>query len=202
MTTRNGPDPTTNRARWAKTTGTLAIIAALALLAGPLAGTATGHAGTDTFTIEPRESGCSGSQYCYVATEGDPANVSAGDQVRIIFKNPSSNSAAHNFHVTLPDQADSSHQDTPTSASFASTSDVQPGEQEELQFQVPSGASGIYWWCDVSGHEDLGMWTELTFSGSGGDGGSDGGSENGSPFPAVGAILAVAGLALVLKRRD
>lgn len=202
MTNRNGSESTTPGARW-MTTGAIAIIATLTLLAGPLAGSAAAHAGQDTFTVEPRESGCSGSQYCYKATEGDLANISAGDSVKIIFKNPDSNSAAHNIHVTLPDDADSSNEDTPESAAFASSDTIQPGEEVEIQFQVPSGSDGLYLWCDVSGHESLGMWEELTFSGSSDGGSGDSGNEqNGSPFPTAGAILALAGLALVLKRRS
>lgn len=200
MTNRNGAESTKPVARWT-TIGAIALLATLTLLAGPLAGSAAAHAGQDTFTVEPRESGCSGSQYCYEATEGDLSNISAGDNVKIFFENPDSNSAAHNIHVTLPDDADSSNEDTPESAAFASSETIDPGEEVEIQFQVPSGSDGVYLWCDVSGHESLGMWEELTFEGDGGGGGGDAG-QNGAPFPTAGAILALAGLALVLKRRS
>ncbi len=196
MTTRDASESKMDARRPRTMTIAAVLIAVLGLAASPLIAPAQGHAGADTFTIEARESGCSGSSFCFVPTEGNPQNATPGDQVTIIFENPSSNSQSHNFHVTTIDNADTANRDTSGDAAYASTGDVAPGEQEELTFLVPSGSEGIYWWCDIGGHEAQGMYLALDFTGGGADDG-----QNGSPFPTLGALVAVAGLALAVKRR-
>lgn len=183
----------------ARTLGLLTLVGLLGLLASPLVGTASAHGGTDSVTIEARDSGCSGSQYCYVVTEGSLANATAGEQVEIVFKN--AGSIEHNLHVTTLSQADDANENTAGSAAFANTTNIESGNQTTLQFMVPSGANGLYLWCDVSGHEGLGMYKEVSFGGGGAPADGTDGGQNGSPFPTIPVLLALAGVAIVLRRR-
>lgn len=177
---------------------------ALALLVAGLLplGVAGAQEGTDQMTVVAHESGCEGDRdFCFEVTEGDPGELSAGDEVEVTLRNPSENPSSHNLYVTTPDQADEEDRDTPEDAAIENTTTVEPGAETTMTFTVPDDADGLYWWCEISGHESLGMWLESAVaSGEGGADGQDGAdgdtSGNDSPLPAGLALVALAGVAL------
>ena len=104
--------------------------------------------------------------------------------------------------TSTAEQVETPPSDTPAADAVAHTDDaVAGGASDTVTFAVPSGTSKLYYWCDVSGHEELGMWGEIPVQAAAGDGDDDGeGDGNGSPVPvyvALGAILC----AVVLFRR-
>lgn len=182
-----------------RSTAALTLIGLLALLTGPLAAPAGGHAGGDEVTILASED-CPDSTYCYEVTSGDLSNVSGGDTLEITFGNPAENSLNHNLHVALLSDADVGG-DTDAGQAYANTTDIEPGETVSLTAQVPSGSDGVYLWCTVGVHESQGMYREVpTGSASGGGDGSSG--QNSSPgLGTAFGVVALAGVALALTRR-
>lgn len=176
----------------------LSVIAATLVLA-PVA---SAHAGTDHLTIVAKDSGCaSGESFCFEVTEGSLANVSAGDEVEITFKNEGS--SVHNLYVAELSDADPDRKDTPEDVAIASTDDLDGGEETTLSFTAPDGADGLYLWCDVSGHEQLGMWTDAPYSGGSAEtSGSSDDAQKGSPGAGlIGVAIAGLGAALLFRRR-
>jgi hypothetical protein len=145
--------------------------------------------------IEAREGGaCPGSnEFCFEVVEGNVADIGPGTQVEIIFRNDGA--ATHTLDVTTYANRDPGHTDTSPDGELAGSGDISGGDATTIQFTVPADAEGIYFWCDVSGHEQLGMWMESSFSGQEGSPVSD-------PAPSfVAASLAVVALAVILLRR-
>jgi hypothetical protein len=176
----------------------LALLTGLALLAGPLSGSAAAHVG-HTITIEASED-CPNRTYCFEVTSDSLDDVAPGEETTIKYVNPDSNSLNHNLKVTTKAKADTDNRDTANSAAFAETENLEPGERTELNFTVPAASDGIYLWCGVGVHEEQGMYRMVSF-GSAEDSGNDGGSQNGSPGPgALVAVLGAAGAAVALRR--
>lgn len=172
--------------------GVLIVAFVLSLAALP---TALAHDGPTIGVVAPPSDQCpSGKDLC-LEFNADPPAISPGDQVDLAFFNDDERS--HTIMITAASDADSSHQDTPKSVALASTPSVAAGESSsENLFTVPEGASTLYVWCDVSGHEASGMWIEVPVQG-----GSDADGSNGSPLGLWVALAGLAGAALVLGRR-
>lgn len=154
----------------------------------------TASAASVSLTIVAKEN-CADSSFCFEVTQGDAASVSPGDEVTVTFQNDGS--SAHNLYVAAQDDADVGG-DTPESAAIQNTDEVPSGNSTTVTFTAPSDASGVYYWCDVAGHEQLGMYLNQGYAGgNGGDGGD-------SPMPAWTMLVAFAavGLALARRRRD
>lgn len=165
------------------------------LLIAPMAAAHSGHGAYVVLEAGEGED-CPDGTYCFDVLQGDPSDITAGAEVELELRNPSSNGIRHNAHVTDVSDANRGG-DTSGSAAFASTDDADPGQTVTVNFTVPDGVEDAYIWCDIGGHESGGMWLET--GGTGSDDGGDG--ANGSPgFGAV-AALGAAGAALVLRRR-
>lgn len=153
-------------------------LAVLLLLLAPAA-----SADTVELTFEARESDCPGDRtYCF-AVEGDLGEVAPADTLRLTFRN--AGDIEHDLHVALLEDANVG-EDTFASSAFFQIDAIGPGAETFANLTVPADAGGLYFWCDIAGHEQLGMWTEQDF----------GGDDNGAPmvlWPAV-VALAVAGL--------
>lgn len=171
-----------------------------------MAPAAVAQDGTVTLTVEAKESGCV-ETYCW-EFEGDTDAIDAGATVEITVRNPNSNSANHNFFIKEGSGAQGGTD--PGSDTLASTDDLAPGEEETLRFTVPDDVDELYYWCDVAGHESLGMFGSWSVSSDGTDGGdgadgADGdgeGEANSQPGFGMLAALAALGLtAFVLARR-
>lgn len=173
------------------------LLLASVLLVGPVA---TAHGGDHQLTISAKEDGCpAGQTFCFEITAGSVTDLSAGDQVSITLRNDGQ--GLHNLYVTTMDERDASHRDTAATGTLAKSDDLDGGERSEISFTVPASGSGLYFWCDVSGHEQLGMWMEVpTSSGSGRGGAGD--EQNGSPGPAGILLIGLLALgALTMRRR-
>lgn len=167
-------------------------------------------------TATAQESGCPGERTFCWETEMD-GSISAGDNVKVTVVNPQESSSEHDFFATWG-AYDQEHQDTePGNDSAGTNGSIAPGEETSFNFTVPDDAETLYYWCDISGHEQLGMYGTWNVTAS--DGGHDhgdhphdddttdgGGSDDGQQSsPGVGLLAALAGLALVafaLGRRD
>ncbi|HLE48199.1 MAG TPA: cytochrome c oxidase subunit II [Candidatus Thermoplasmatota archaeon] len=77
------------------------------------------------------------------------------------------------------------------------TRDLRTGETEDLFVQLPAQPAVFDWWCNVPGHDGLGMLGTLS---TGGQRAAGGGPLLPGPGP-VAAGLAVLGVAVVLQRR-
>jgi len=169
--------------------GVLVVAGAVALL-GPLV--AAQNAAT-TLTVVSSQSGCpDGKTFCFeVSADGV---LEAGTDVEIVFANEASGS--HNVHAVAPDLADADHRASPADRAIVATATVEAGGNDAVSLTVPAG-EGIYFWCSVSGHEQIGMW-ELVPIGS--EIGSADGQGSGRWVPPV---LIVLGLVLyVMLGRD
>lgn len=181
--------------RWIALTITLA-----ALLTAPLAAAQGGT--TELTIVAPQSSDCSdGKTYCFEVTEGSLSDISPGDEVTVTFKNEGQ--TVHNLYVTQSSNADPNNEDTSGDAAIASTEDLDQGEEATITFTAPE--DGTYFWCDVTGHEQMGMWLETSSAGTSDDSAetstSDGG-QNSSPGVGVGALAIVGLAAALLYRRD
>lgn len=187
--------------------GTLASATVLVLVASSLLGFAApalAHGGAHDLVVVASEDGCpDGRAFCFEITEGSLSDVGPGDEVTITLKNEGS--SLHNLYVTRLSQADPGG-DTPSEAAFAETEDLDRDEQGEISFTVPESAEGIYLWCEVSGHEQLGMYTEAPFQADVAPSSGDGAQATSNDSPVAWALvpLSLAGVAaaLVLGRRD
>lgn len=139
-------------------------------------------------TIEARDANCPGEEaYCFIVT-GDLDDVEGGATVNVTFRN--AGRIEHELSAALLENADVGG-DTPKSAAFFEIDPIDAGEEETGSFVVPEDAGGIYLWCDVAGHEQLGMYTEAEFEGAG---------DNGAPLGVWPALVAV-GVAVLAGRR-
>lgn len=173
---------------------TLAVLTLAAMV--PLADTAVGHAGATQITLEASED-CPERTYCFEFTEGSPDAIAVGEEINVTLVNPESNDLDHNVHITQLGDA-SSDRDTDASAAEMNTRNVAPGEQASFEYFVSQGTQGLYLWCDVGVHESQGMYVEVPLTE---DASTNDGETNGSPGPgALAGLLALAGVALVLRR--
>ncbi len=161
--------------------GTLALL----LLVAP-----TASAASVSVTIVAKEN-CASSTYCFEVTAGDVASIQPGDEVTVTFENDGT--MDHNLFVAASGDATPGG-DTTQSVAFANTEDLDAGNSTTLTFTAPADASGLYYWCDVAGHEQLGMYLEQAYPGGNGDGG-------GSPMPAWTMLVAFAAVSVALARR-
>lgn len=184
---------------------TLATLTLIAFASAP----AMGQSGA-TVDLLAKESGCSGGKtFCFdVELTG---TIEPGSTVTFNVEVASSAASPHNAYVTVEDDYDTDHTNTDSGAAEGNTADLDPGESASFTVEVPDDATELYYWCDVSGHETLGMWGTLAVGGSmtdGGDGmdggdGDDGNETSDSPNLGVLAILAGTALAaFALRRRD
>jgi len=166
----------------------LCLLIGVALVPWPAAPAQT----TVNLTVEALESGCpSGKTYCFKETSGNLDDVQPGSVVKVTFTNKGTTP----HEVTVVDYADRNpeHRNTPRNDSLGASERNMAGDAtDEFEFTVPSDATGLYLWCSVPGHEQLGMWLEQSFSGGNGETTSKG-------SPGVGAIglLVALGVALV-----
>lgn len=182
---------------------TVAILCVAALAAWGLSAGAAAQDGQTvsvTATAGEQDDCPSGDTYCWLVEGAE--GIEPGDTVEVTVVNPSDNSVAHNFYVMFGAPAETGG-NTDGSAADHSTDDVAPGEETTLSFEVPEDADEIYGWCDVAGHEQLGMWElwEIGASGGGdgGDGGMDGNGTDGDgadASPGLGLLAALAGMGL------
>lgn len=185
-----------------------------------LAGAASALPADKHLTLEgDNGQGCVSDQKvdCFRVVNGTLDGFVQGMRVHVTLENVGS--APHNAFVTSSADADSNHVDTPASAAINSSDTVEGGESTNLTFTVPSDADGLYFWCDVQGHEAGGMWLNATVSapaddangtdgtspppsGNGTDG--DDGGDDESTIPGPGALLltGAATLAAVARRQD
>lgn len=194
------------------------LLIALALLgSGFLAGHASGAPADVHVTLEAAEGpDCdpTGQQVaCFLVTNGSLEDLPAGGTVHLMLEN--AGQLDHNVFVTDAANADENNADTAGGDAIASTDTVSAGGNASVSFTVPSDAEALYLWCDVQGHEPLGMYLNATVSDApaSGNGTSDDGTgdeagtdaeEEANPLPAPGAVLlasAVALAALAHRRR-
>jgi uncharacterized cupredoxin-like copper-binding protein len=162
-----------------------AILALLALSLLPAA-----QAASVTLSIEARETGCpSGHTYCFVVTQGNLADLKAGVQATVTFANKGN--IPHELKVLNVADADATHKGSKEDKAIASSKeDLPAGATDTFSFTVPAGAAGVYMFCGVSGHEQLGMWLDSTSA------------AKGTPGPELGLLVAaLAAVGLSARRR-
>lgn len=116
--------------------------------------------GNRTVTIEAhdRPSECPDDWSMCLRPLGDPPfyDVKPGDLLLIVFMNRGS--ANHTLKVTTGQMDDPHSVDTPESAALAGTERVASGGSANFTFTAPKDSSELYFWCDLPGHEEAGMW--------------------------------------------
>lgn len=200
-----------------------AVLAALLCFAGSAAALpADKH-----LTLEADDGqGCAseGKNDCYHVAEGSLDGFEQGMRVHVELVNVGS--ADHNVYVAEPGDADGNNIDSSGDAAINGSDTIASGESTNLTFTVPAEADGLYFWCDVTGHEALGMWLETDVAeadnatddgsdtpeddggGDEADDGTDGDEEDDDvsrflPAPGpVAALVAALGAALFLRRRS
>lgn len=199
---------------------TLLAIVTLGLLSMPLVAPVAAQEGdTVEIILTAVEGGCGDRTYCWETDQSGP--FQPGDTLEITVVNPESNRQQHNLYLMngTPEQEGGG---SDGDQAGWNTSDLAPGEEETLTVTVGQSTEELYYWCDIGGHETLGMWDTLTAgqenatgddgsNGPGGDGdGSDGdgGTDDGDgaqSSPGLGLVAALAGLSLaawaVARRR-
>lgn len=176
----------------------LCLVAALAVLAGPVASPAAAHAGGYQLTLEASED-CQDRTYCFEVTEGNVEDLTAGGgEVHIRLENPESNDLNHNLYLTQIGDADPDRE-TEASVAEKDTEDLEPGEWEAFDYLVTDGSQGLYLWCDFGVHESQGMYIEIPFSEDAATDSSD--ETNDSPAPGALSALAALGAVAVSMRR-
>lgn len=159
------------------------VVGLLAIVAAP---SALGQDADHEITIEaPSE--CSDTTFCFEVVDGDLDAVEAGDTVEATFVN--ANGAEHDLWVASLEDADVAG-DTGDDVALAGSDRIGEGEEATVTFTAPEG-DGFYFWCDVPGHEQSGMYIEAS---------SEGAGANGAPLPGVLALLAVLGAVAITRR--
>lgn len=185
----------------------LAAVAVVAFLAAP----AAAQDADVMITIEAREI-CDGDQaLCLVVTEGDLESVAPGDQVEVTYRN--TGNLSHNLYVIESENADAGHSDTSSDEAVAGTDGmVAPGDEATVTFTAPEEADGLYYWCDVTGHEEQGMWLEAEYAMGANEtddegdpfGGDESPTSPEGPTPSISVVFALAAVAaafVALRRR-
>lgn len=113
-------------------------------------------------TIAARESGCPGDRdYCYEVVAGDLGDLEPGATVHVTFRNMGE--VPHELAMARMEEADPGG-DTAESSAFFEIEPIAAGAEEEANFTVPRDTVGLYFWCDIAGHEALGMWMLQEFA--------------------------------------
>lgn len=146
---------------------------------------------------------------CFIVSNGSLSDLPAGGTVHLMLEN--TGQLDHNAFVTDAANADENNLDTAGDDAVASTDTVSAGGNTSVTFTVPSDADELYIWCDIQGHEPLGMFMTASVGpavsdgGDGADGGDDDGSEgdDANPLPAPGALAlaGAAGIAVLAEAR-
>lgn len=95
---------------------------------------------------------------CYHVVNGTLEGFEQGMVVHVELTN--AGSAPHNVYVTESANADPNNVDTSGDDAINGTDTISEGEETGMMFQVPEDAGGLYFWCEIDGHETLGMWLE------------------------------------------
>lgn len=178
----------------------LLVLGLLALAALPVA-----SADAVRLTIVGRDTGCpAGRVACFAVTQGDLSQAAPGAVLNITFQNLGTQ--PHEVKALRLQDADAAHKASNEQLAFAtSDEDVAPGNASTFQAAVPADATGLYLFCGVEGHEQLGMWLAQAFPASNGTApGTTGAKPTPLPpalplaaLPLAAVLLAV----LVLRRR-
>lgn len=176
------------------------------MLVAALAPVATAQTGGNV-TVTALENGCPGGRtFCFEhAVDGQ---LTPGTEISFTFVNAEENQAPHNLYVTLDQDYDEDNAQSDAAEAEGNTEDLPPGEEATFTVMLASNAQQIYYWCDVVGHESLGMWGTIPVESANGGTGDDtppgdGEEESGSPGPGALALLAAAALgAVALGRRE
>ena len=160
--------------------GTILVIVGLALLALPATAQTTGQT---SFTLLAKNQGGS---YVWTDESGNQVNptltVPAGQEVTIVAKQGAADQIPHNIKVGQ----------NPTSATF-----TDEGESVEYKFTLASGSAEYI--CAI--HPTTMKGTVRVAGADGGSGGDTGDKESPS-LGLVGALVALAGAALLVARRN
>lgn len=194
------------------------IVAALLVAASLLAGAAQALPAEKHLTLEGDDGdSCTSDQKvdCFRVVNGSLNGFVQGMRVHVQLDNVGSN--PHNVFVTTSDQADDNNVDTPADAAINSSETIDPGQSANLTFTVPDDAMGLYFWCDVDGHETLGMWLNATVatpvetgngtndtsapSGANDSEADADGDGNAIPAPGLGVVGLTGALAAAARRR-
>lgn len=199
------------------------LLAAGLITATFLAGTATAFPAHKHVTLEgDNGEGCLDQQKndCFRVVNGSMDGFVAGMRIHLTLVNVGS--APHNVYVTEEANADQLRIDTAGDDAINNTATIDPDANASTIFDVPDDAEGLYFWCDIDGHEAGGMWITAsveqpvdeppeggtggandTGNDSDGDaGGSDGDDESAVPAPGGVAVVAtVVSTALVAASR-
>lgn len=173
---------------------------ALVLLAAPVvAGQSGGSDEPSTMTVIAQTSDCPEERELCYHTENASSRLEPGEEVTVTFRNEGQTD--HSLYVANGSRADDGNRDTPASAAFANTGEIEPGSQTNLTVTVPDG-DALYLWCEVSDHEAQGMWTAIPIGTSNENAtGPDQGADR-TPLGPVGALIAiVSGVAVVARAR-
>ena len=155
----------------------------LCFLLAPLAAAQDTH----SVTIHARESGCpEGKTFCFTM-DGSLEELKAGDRVTFTLVNDGT--TAHEMVVVPLAEADAEHKATKEDSSLGEIEEIEPGAQDTATFTIPSG--GVYIWCALAGHEQLGMWMEIPADTTSKD----------SPLPVVWVLVGVAAALFLVRRR-
>lgn len=66
---------------------------------------------------------------------------------------------AHNFYVDWDGDFDETNTDSDPQAAEANLDRLESGDSGDISFTVPADAEQLYIWCDIPGHEELGMFS-------------------------------------------
>lgn len=153
-------------------------------------------------TIEAHDtaSACGGDRdYCLDVVEGSLSHLSPGSTLNVTFRNEGSTD--HQLTIAPLSSADSTHKDTSPERAYGTIGEVEPGASATGTVQIPADETAIYLWCDLSGHERLGMWLEQDLTGPRDGGGGVEDDEQQSPLSPWSALVAVGLAAIAVGRR-
>lgn len=130
--------------------------------------------------------------YCYEIESGSLDAVDAGSSLEITLVNEGE--IDHELVVAPLELADPEREETSEEEGLGEIAPLEPGEQATATFEIPENATGVYLWCDIGAHEQLGMWRAQSFSEDGAEGGE---SENGASAPLAGVVVSLLAAALL-----
>lgn len=103
---------------------------------------------------------CEDRAMCFELPGEDDPRLREGTVLVLALENPDRNEQVHNVHAIAGTKAAGDHDGTSADDAIASTSTLDPGDEDETRLTVPSGEE-LYLWCNVEGHEAAGMWREI-----------------------------------------
>lgn len=143
--------------------------------------------------VEARENGCPpGQTFCLVVTHGSLAALRGGDLFYVRFLN--SGTVPHELAVTDFSQRHASHQATSKNPNIRGVENATAGHGGEFHVHVAPEFSGLYFWCDMPGHEEQGMWLEAPIV-------ATNVPPNETPIPLAASLLPLAAAVVVAARR-